>query len=367
MRAGRVPRIIALLLVLLAATVSTVIAQPGPRAAGGEVTLSRCWSFPILDGKRLSAHGAHIFVGSSGAKIEALSLDGKKLWGSELGGEIVSNILATNAGIFLVTSVIDAGSGRTVGGTLRLLSRETGITAWTVRLSEADGYVLGLGADLVIAVTGRGTIESFDLKSGAARWRRELAAGFLGEPRFNHANVYAASTTNQVFTLALDNGEIVSVKKLKFAPTALVEITGDVITGDERGNVTSLGKSEKVNWNFRSGGRISTILEVGSNLLAASNDNFVYFFTGRGGGIEWKKRLDNRVTQISVIDDKFALVSGYEEHGAQLIDLDSGKVVGQLTLADNEFVVARPLDSAEALFVLTNEALHAFSTTACTK
>jgi len=358
MRFGMFPKIFVLLIILTAMTA-------GQGVGSAEVTLSKCWGFSVADGQRLSARDAHIFVGGSGAKIETLSLDGNKLWTTELGGEIVSNMLAGDGGLLLVTSIIDADSKKLVGGTLRFLSKETGITAWTAKLPEADSFTLGLAGESVVAVTSRGAILAFDGKSGAAKWRRELAEGFVGEPRFNGANVYAASTANQVFTVALATGEIISVKKLKFAPTAIGEITGEVITGDERGNVTSLGKSEKVNWNFKSGGRISTILEVGDNLLAASNDNFVYLFTARNGGVEWKKRLENRASQIAVIDGRFALVSGYEEHGAMLIDINSGKIAGQLNLADNEFAVARPVSSNGKIFILTNNAVHAYSAADC--
>lgn len=368
MHARMFPKTFVLLIVLTIMAVWTAVGQTvanGSNRANDEVTLSKCWSFPVEDGKMLTASGSRIFVGSNGAQVNALSPDGKKLWATELGGEVVSNLRASEGGVFLVTSVVNSESVRSGGGTLRFLSKETGITGWTARLSEAENYSLGLGADSVIAVTSKGAIESFDAKTGAQKWRRELAEGFVGEPRFNHTNVYVASTAKQVFTVSLDRGEIVSVRKLQFEPTAVGEITGDVFTGDDRGNVASLGKSEKVNWNFKSGGKISAIVEVGGNLLAASNDNFVYLFSSRNGDVAWKKRLNERISQIGVIDGKFALVSGYEEHAAHLIDLDSGKLVGQLNLADDEFAIARPMFSNGKILILTNGAVHAYSSASC--
>lgn len=352
-------------LIFVFATTAAVTAFGQGVSAPGEVTLSRCWSFALDDGKALSVNGPHIFVGSGGGKVEALSLDGKKLWGTELGGEIASNLLAGDGGVFLMTSTVNGETGKSGGGTLRYLSKETGITGWTTKVPEADSYSLGTGADSVIAVTSHGVVLAFDPKTGAAKWRRELAEGFVGEPRFNHANVYLASTSKQVFTVSLTNGEVIGVKKLKFAPTAVAEITGDVFTGDERGNLSSLGVGERPKWNFKSGGKISAIVEVGAHLLAASNDNFVYFFTGRNGDVEWKRRLDDRVSQIGVIDSKFALISGYEEHGAMLIDLDSGKVAGRIDLADDEFAVARPVSASGTIFILTNNALYGYRSTPC--
>lgn len=362
MHAVRYPKTIALAFVLAISAVLTSAGQTfvdGSKGSNGEVMLSKCWSFLVDDGRTVTADATHVIVGSGGAKVEAFALDGKKLWATELGGEIASNVLVGNGGVFLVTSSVNAGSS--TGGTLRFLSLETGITVWTAKLAEADRYSLGLGTDSVIAITSRGAIEAFDAKTGAPKWRRELAEGFVGEPRFNHANVYVASTAKQVFTVSIVSGEIVAVKKMQFAPTAVGEITGDVFTGDERGNVTSIGRRDKTNWSFKSGGKISAIVEVGGNLLAASNDNFVYLFSGRSGNVAWKKRLNERVSQIGVIDDRFALVSGYEEHGAHLIDINSGKTVGQLNLLDDEFAVARPVSSNGRVFILTNGAIYGFS------
>ncbi|MGB7201555.1 MAG: PQQ-binding-like beta-propeller repeat protein [Pyrinomonadaceae bacterium] len=369
MHARMFPNNFVLLIVLTAIAVVPAVGQTvanGSNGPNGEVTLSKCWSFAVEDGKMLTAGGSHIFVGSGGAQVDALALDGKKLWATELGGEVVSNLLASEGGVFLVTSVVNGESGKSGGGTLRYLSKETGITVWSAKLPEADNYSIGLGADSVIAVTSKGVIEAYDLRTGSQKWRRELAESFVGEPRFNHTNVYVASTAKQVFTVSLDRGEIVSVRKLQFAPTAVGEITGDVFTGDDRGNLTSLGKSDKkVNWSFKSGGKISAIVEVGGNLLAASNDNFVYLFSGRNGDVAWKKRLNERISQIGVIDGRFALVSGYEENAAHLIDLDSGKLVGQLNLAVDEFAMARPVSSNGKILILTNGAVYAYSSANC--
>lgn len=356
------PKTFVLLIVLTIVAVATAVGQT---VSTSEVTLSRCWDFPVEDGRTLTVSGANIFVGRGGAKVETMSLDGKRLWATELGGEIASNLLAGEGGVFLVTSVVNGESGKPTGGTLRYLSRETGITGWAAKLPEADSYSLGLGAESVVVVTGKGAIEAFDPKTGVQKWRRELAEGFVGEPRFNHENVYVASTAKQIFTVSLANGEIVAVKKLQFAPTAVGEITGDVFAGDERGNLTSLGNGAKAKWSFKSGGRISAIVEVGGNLLTASNDNFVYLVTGRNGGVAWKRRLDDRVSQISLIDGKFVLVSGYEERGAQLLDIGSGKVAGQLSLAEDEFAIARPVSSGGKVFMLTNTGVYGYSTGEC--
>jgi outer membrane protein assembly factor BamB len=357
-----IPKTFILTLVFATTYVATAVGQTA--VPNTEVALSRCWSFAVEDGMAVALNGTHIFVGSGGGKVQALSPDGSKLWASDLGGEIASDLLAGEGGVFLATSV-SSDSGKSGQGTLRYLSRETGITGWTAKLPDADSYSLGLRAQSVVVVTSRGTIQAFDASNGAAKWRRELAEGFVGEPRFNQMNVYVASTAKQIFTVSLSDGEVIAVQKLRFSPTAVAEITGDVFAGDDRGNLTSLGKAEKASWNFKSGGKISALVEVGENLLAASNDNFVYLFSGRNGRLAWKRRLDDRVSQIGLIDGKFALVSGYEENGVQLIDLHSGRMVGQINLAEDEFATARPVSFGGRIFILTTKAVYAYSPATC--
>lgn len=361
MRSDTFPKIFVFITVLAAMAVGQTVSTQ-PARAPGEVTLLQCWSLPVEDGRALTVSGENIFVARGGARVESISIEGQKLWSTELGGELSSNLVAGEAGVFLTTSVVNGESDKNDRGTLRLLSMETGITGWTAKLPMADSYSLGLGSDSVIVVTSKGAIEAFFAKTGMPKWRREVAEGFVGEPRFNHENVYLASTAKQVFTVSLANGEIIAVKKLKFAPTAVAEVSGEVFTGDERGNLTSLGRRDNANWNFKSGGKISAIVETGGgSLLAASNDNFVYLLSGRNGDVAWKKRLNERVSQIGVIDGKFALVSGFEEHAAHLIDLDSGRTVGQLSLAEDEFAVARPVFVGGRFFVLTNTAVYGHS------
>lgn len=367
MHARELPKTLILLIALTTVAVVAVVAQPKPPSKTAEAALSRCWDFAVGEGKLLSASGAQVFVGSSGARVQSLSLDGKKLWATELGGEIASNMLVSDSGLFLVTSATTTDEVTSGGDTLRFLTKETGITGWAAKLPRADAYALGRGPDSVVVVTSKGVVESFDARTGGVKWRRELAEGFAGEPRFNQANAYAVSTSNQIFTVSLATGEVVSVKKLSFAPTVVGEIAGGIFTGDERGNLTSLGQGEKPEWNFKSGGRISAILETGDNLLAASNDNFVYFFTRRSGGIAWKKRMGDRVSQLAIIDGKFALLSGYEENGAHLIDLGSGKVAGQLVLREDEWPVARPIAADGTIILLTNNAVYGYRVGDCSE
>src|SRR5207245_1415222 len=158
-----------------------------------------------------------------------------------------------------------------------------------------------------------GAVQSIDAKSGTVKWKREIAEGFASEPVFDGGKLIVATTAKQIFVVSLASGEIDSMRKVQYGITSLAEAaTGEIIAGDDRGNVSSLiNGTDKPYWKFKSGGEISAIFTVGDHLLITSHDNFVYFLVNRSGGLVWKKRLTGRVSQIATYTDRFALITSF--------------------------------------------------------
>jgi hypothetical protein len=107
------------------------------------------------------------------------------------------------------------------------------------------------------------------------------------------------------------------------------------------------------------------VFAIGDRILAASNDNFLYLLTGRNGGLEWKRRLTGRVAQIGVIGSRYALVSSLDQHGALLIELEHGRVAGQIALDADEALITSPIGIGEAITLLTDSAVYGYSTRGC--
>ncbi len=344
-----------------------------------ELVVTKCWSYPLTEspGVAMASDGSNVFVSLSGAKIEALSLDGRKIWASELGGEIASNLLPLEVGVFVVTATGAADGGKSGGGVLRALSTETGITTWTLKLPGAERHFLSGFNGSVIVVSKSGVIQSVDAKTGLVKWKREIAEGFVASPVFNGGKVLVAASGKQIFGISSATGEIDSLRKLPFSVTALGETAaGELLGGDERGNVTSFANGhDKVSWKFKTGGEISGVYGVGDGLLVTSHDNFVYFMTGRNGDVVWKKRLAGRVSHIASVFNKYAVITSFEEHLVLLMELSSGKVAGQIVFGPDEYLVADPVNwSTEGssvsgagrpvqgpILILTNQASYAFS------
>ncbi|MFN0277757.1 MAG: PQQ-binding-like beta-propeller repeat protein [Pyrinomonadaceae bacterium] len=330
--------------------------------------MTKCWAYQLGDviGQQIVSDVEHVFVGSGGGKVEALSLDGKKIWSSEFGGEITSNILAAESGLFLVTSTVSSDTTKLSDSRLRSLSKETGITNWAVTLPDAEAHFLSAFNAAVIVVSKNGAVQSIDAKQGGVKWKREIAAGFVAEPVFFSKTVTIATTGNQIFALSLATGEIESIRKSVFGVTALAIMQNDVlIAGDERGNIFSLNGVDKPMWTFKAGGQISDIFAVGDNLLAASHDNFVYFLVGRNGGRVWKLRLTGRVSDLAIGEDRYALISSFDEHKVMFVDLGNGKIAGQTVFDDDETAVQIQANPGLPMLVLTNRALNAYRLNGC--
>jgi outer membrane protein assembly factor BamB len=343
-----------------------VFAVSAARSAD-EVALTKCWSYPTGEavGRQLSSSDAQVFIGTEGGRIEAISRDGKKLWAAEFGGEIASNLLAREQGVFVVT--ISAAENAPRSPTLRRLSVETGLATWSARLPEAGNHFLIPHSDALIVVSNEtGTVQSLDARSGTPRWKREIAAGFVAEPVALNDKVYIASTGNQLFTLSAATGEIQLMQKLRTAVAAIgVGKDGEIFVGDDRGNLSSLSPAGKANWTYKTGGKISSIVAVNGHVLATSHDNFAYFIVAKNGGLAWKKRLAGRSTHVAAIGEQFALTTSIDEQGATLADLTSGRVAGQISLASKESLVTTAVVSDNSIFALTNQSVYRYSLNGC--
>ena len=164
----------------------------------------------------------------------------------------------------------------------------------------------------------------------------------------------------------LSSGEIDLMRKLNYGTTALGQLpTGEVIAGDERGNVTSLNGSDKALWRFKSGGGISNVFAAGQQLIATSHDNFVYFLLTSNGDVIWKKRMSGRVSQIGKVLDRYVLIASFEENSAVLTELSNGKAVGQTVFGEKETLVAPPVSVNGLILVLTDRAGYAYSLNGC--
>ena len=128
----------------------------------GPEAFTKCWEYgaaPDL-ATLAAADAANVYFIDRDGKLQSIDWNtGSKLWGSELGGEVVSNLLVTDSAIFVATAAQqgqDGSRGRTV---LRAISKQTGITVWSTDIPASSGVALGSKTEKVF--------EASDLIPGA--------------------------------------------------------------------------------------------------------------------------------------------------------------------------------------------------------
>jgi outer membrane protein assembly factor BamB len=318
----------------------------------------------------MASDGSHIFIGSAGATIKALSMNGEVAWSTEFGGEIDSNIFPIGSGLLFSTSALATGSNENGPSTLRSISKETGVPNWTMKLPAADRHFIGGSQGSAIVVSMNGVIQSVDAKSGTMLWKREIADGFAAAPMFDASSVVVATTGKQIFVISLVTGQIDLMRKVPYRTTAVARQSVDtLIIGDERGNVTSfINGSEKANWRFKGGGEISGLSVTENSIVAVSHDNFIYLLAQRNGGVTWRKRMAGRAANVAELSGQYVVVSGTDDNGAQLIGLRNGKIAGQIALEEGETLFQTLVTGANgSILVMTNRGVYSYDLNNCSQ
>lgn len=340
-------------------------ASEGHKIADTDISLTKCWEGSVEDGgaTSLALDGGQVFVIHAGGTLDSLSQDGKMLWSAELGGEIVSNLVGSSDQVFVVTSA----AGETAKGTLRSLSRATGIGRWSTPFDAGANHFLGLSSTQITAVSSGGLITAFDITTGRVLWSTRTVA-LTGVPAFGSRQIVAPAEDGRIFSIESSGGAIKQLRRLPATAGALMlEHDNALVTGDRLGTVTYFREQPKPVWKYRTGGAISGMMSFGERVLAASDDNFLYMISAHNGHVVWRRRLSGRAAILSQLGPTMIFVSAPDEHGGVVIETTKGRPVGRILLPEDATPVAVQAASGGELIILTAGSLIGYSLSACQK
>ncbi len=305
-------------------------------AAAQSELFTKCWEYkssPDLT-KSAASNDASFYFLNSDNRLEAVDLNtAAKRWSTELGGEVISNLFASDSSVFVVTISPPLGNAIERKLLLRSLSKQTGITNWSTDVPYSPRVFLGNLNGNIISVGSGGVIAAYSSSDGAQIWNKHLGSRVTTEPYFTAGELAIGTDKKEVITVAGTNGKTAVVSTLQHLPSAvLIGPEKRYLIGDERGNLVS-GTARSRRWKFKNGARISFVLSYGSGFLASSFDNFIYKLS-RGGNVEWKRRLSGRVANRPLIINDTAIVSIVGDGTVYIIDLKNGKIVSRIETGD---------------------------------
>jgi outer membrane protein assembly factor BamB len=346
--------------------VSSSAAQSDSRVTDPPL-LKKCWNYPAGPSEAgLAGDISRIFIGEANARIEAVSVDtGAKLWASDLGGTIVSNLFVGDKNLYIATRSVGSEPSR-IHTKLWALNKESGLTVFSIEVNNTGQVILSGVGQLVFAISDS-LIAAVDSSTGATLWSRPLSSTVSAAPVILNDRIILATSDKVISTIATPSGDVISRVQTKFITTATAPHDANrIIVGDERGNLSSLDTaSGRTNWKLRQGARISEIDISGDDMLITSYDNFIYSVSADSGKIAWKKRMPGRVSAVPSSSGNLAVTLSTGENIAFVIDTKNGRSLNQLTLEGENTFVQEPLVTANSAIFATVDGVFSYGINGC--
>ena len=315
----------------------------------------RCWQYQTsgLDTWQAANDGSNVYVAERGGRISAISADdGKRIWSTELGADIRSNLVVSGRSLHVVTGTIKGSLE------LRSLSIVSGIAGNSIPMEGNGSVQLSATRDRIITVTSNGDISAMDTSGEKMLWSNSLgdspAVATVGKDElavgFNAGRIAIINASTGVSTYAFT---------IKFRPTAILVYHDTLLVGDDRGNLTKLERlKSRAEWNFKSGGSISGIYPVDeSGLLVTSFDNFVYRIEASNGHVVWKLRQLARVADTVLLGLNTAAITPIGEPVTVIVDINHGKQIGQIDMPEKSRAVQPAIYLGNSFIAFTSEGL----------
>jgi outer membrane protein assembly factor BamB len=339
--------------------VALIAAPVAPAAPDGPlIALKECWHYgPAIADAQPAADSNNVYIAENGGRVSAISLStGTRIWSTELGGEVVSDLVSDTSNIYVVTNEVFGGAH------LRSLSVASGIPNWDVEYPGGRHIMLGTFGGKLVVVMDTGVISAYRPGMGKAEWNLTLPMNITG--MYSGAGkMLIATADREVHSVDVASGKQMSTYSMDADITATAVFGEGVVIGDDRGNIVRFASGSR-SWRFRNGARITSLTHTVRGLIAASADNFVYLISDDTGDVRWKKRLPGRVANVAIAGDT-AVVTAIGEPDAFLIDLETGKAAGRLSLGSGEVFIGLPLFSDGKFIFFTSAGVLAASQSPC--
>ncbi|MEZ5425545.1 MAG: PQQ-binding-like beta-propeller repeat protein [Pyrinomonadaceae bacterium] len=349
------------LILLLGLTIWQLVPRPATGQTTKQFRLEEVFQegTPVFRGIASDNENRLYFSNQKGS-VKCLDYETKTiLWKTEVGGEIISPFFPFEDRLFFLSK----GSSETAekdGNLLNSISRKTGVTLWRKKLLGERNVIFPVLKNLF--ATDPGSISGISTDDGQTIGKIEYEGGDLLVFEVKESGaVLAGNKRKELLIFPGDDGQLVR-RPLKQNPTAFIQAgDGTYIWGDQSGNIGAFEKPEKPGvWRAKAGGEISSLTEVGENVLITSLDNFAYLYSIKSGSLRWKKRLGERIVDPPLLVGKLAVFAFTNSELALFLEVEKGKMVDRILLPEGLFFTGPPARIEGALFFPTSSGLRVY-------
>jgi eukaryotic-like serine/threonine-protein kinase len=342
----------------------------------GTVPLKECWriendSISLIE--VASDNDLKLFFISSEGFIEAVNkFNGEILWKTEIGGEILPQIIFDSQRVFTFSKKLSPDetiSDKSNGIIIHSLSASTGITNWQKKvplpnsLAAGEEIFLAENSEILFLSTKTGIFIGISKQNGKILFEKNNSAEITSPPLLQDGKIYFGTKDKKIKTISLSNWLASDVSTLPSALSSiLINGNSNLFVGDERGNVLSLEtRHHALRWKTRTGAEVTNIAKIEGGILVLSLDNYVYLLSEKNGSRIWKKRLSGRSIGKPLIKNGVAVFSTYGGTDAVFIELKKGKIINQLFIADDNYFTSNPKSFGDFIFFQTRKGILAYN------
>jgi outer membrane protein assembly factor BamB len=303
-----------------------------------------------------------VFMPLGSGTLVALNVaDGQLRWRFEAGGEVSAAPAVDDQVVYVATEYSGFGTN-SVRGTLRALSKETGITLWMRTLESPIRGSLAEGPLALYAGATNGSVYAFDKRTGRSVWVNQYADGFAGQPALYGDRLYIGSISGWLLALEQKTGNLIWSYRARGPIQGSIAVTqASVFFGSGDGYVYAFNESkEKLRWKRRTGAGVQAVVASGNELLASSLDNFAYFLSKKGA-VLWRQLLPGRVPARPLITTDGALFTPLSTDTAIVLSLKNGKPLNTMSMGEENSSSAAPIAASGMIILTTPHGFVAFS------
>jgi outer membrane protein assembly factor BamB len=313
---------------------------------------------PATDGDR-------IYLPLAGGAIVTLNAgNGHLIWKTDIGGELSSSPIADERAVYIASETkLENAKAPHAAGALRALGREGGITQWMRTLPVPIRGALASNQTTIFGGAADGRVYAIRKRSGEVLWLTQFPAPFNSQPVTIGSRLYIGSEDGTLFALDQATGKTLWRYRTRGPIRGKVAaVEGTVFFGSADGYIYAVNESNgRLRWRTRTGAGVQTVAIAGNGLLAASLDNFVYYFSLPGGTRLWKRQLDGRLPAQPLTAADGVLFIPLSGDAGVVLDLRDGKQLNLLPLGEDASIAASPVIVGKVVFVTTRHGLLAFS------
>jgi outer membrane protein assembly factor BamB len=353
--------------VLLGTVATAAICLPGAKEDGLVLSqpLSIAWRYQTDQTTDLTpaADGQTVFVPLASGILMALNArDGKLIWKAEAGGDFSAAPVSDDRSVFVAQRYGESAQ-KIPGGTLRALSKTTGVTLWMRTLPVAISAGLSVDGRALFGACRDGRVYAFDKRTGLVLWSNQYQEEFSAQPTIAGDRVYFASKAGIVRALDLKTGQVAWQYKAGGAIEGPVAVNENVVYfGSQDGNVYAFSEARaKLLWQRRTGAGVQAVAVVPNGVLAASLDNFAYLLSLNKGSLVWRRQLPGRLSSRPVTAADGALFTPFSTDQAIVLNLRDGKTANTLPLGEENSSAASPISINNLVLITIPHGLLAFS------